>query len=79
MDDYLIIECPHCKLNIFINKNEINCTIFRHGVYKNNFTQMNPHENKIQCDYLFNNNLIYGCGKPFKLMNDYSIIICDYI
>ena len=31
---------------------------------------------------LFNRKLIYGCGKPFKLINDkgnYRAAVCDYI
>jgi hypothetical protein len=39
--------------------------------------------NKIQCDNLKSKDLIYGCGKPFKLINDsdnsFKAIICDYI
>jgi hypothetical protein len=77
--DYLIIECPHCFDQIFIYKNEINCRIFRHGVYKNTGMNMNPHENKNECDRLYMNDEIYGCGKPFKLDNDDKPVICEYI
>jgi hypothetical protein len=44
--------------------------------------QMNPHASKNECDYLFSNGLIFGCGKPFKLIKDGETIIievCDYI
>ena len=78
MENYLIIQCPHCNELIQIFKNEINCSIFRHGVLKSNMQQINPHLNKIECDNLYNNNLIYGCGKPFKIVND-KAEICDYI
>lgn len=76
-NSYIII-CPHCKENIIVNKNEINCTIFRHGVIKSNNQQMNPHTPKTECDRLFNENLIYGCGKPFKF-NGTTLSKCDYI
>ena len=36
----MIIECPHCKIMIEII--ELRCRIFRCGIMKNNFTQINP-------------------------------------
>lgn len=78
----IIVICPHCELDILIMENEINCSIFRHGVYKKNFKQMNPHEKKEECERLAKENLIHGCGKPFKISKDikeYKAVICDYI
>jgi len=75
----IIIECPHCKDLILIN--EINCSIFRHGVLKLNGEQINPHASKPECDLLFEQNLIYGCGKPFELVKKDDIFvgeICEY-
>ena len=75
-----IIKCPHCKKYIFIEK--INCAIFRHAVYKSNNEQVNPHLNKIECQKLIENNLVYGCCLPFKIIeenNKFIAIICDYI
>ncbi len=75
-----IIECPHCHEYVIIK--ELNCAIFRHGVYKNTYNQVDPHASKELCDKLFEENIIYGCGKPFKIVieNDkYNAIICDYI
>jgi len=62
----LIISCPHCNQSIEVI--EINCRIFRCGILKSNFTQIHPHLPKSECDRLFNEQLIYGCGKPFKLV-----------
>ncbi len=76
--EYYVIECPHCHDKILINKKELNCKIFRHGVYKDNLKQINPHESKRECDRLFNNNLIYGCGKPFRF-DGLNVNICGYI
>ena len=79
----LLLKCPHC--DDFVEIIEINCAIFRHGIFKDNLQQINPHLSKIECDNLINNNLIYGCGKPFQIIkkenqNDtYELIICDYI
>ena len=82
MNDYLIFTCPHCQEPIQIFKNEMNCKIFRHAVYKNNFHNINPHAPKAVCDNLVNNNLVYGCAKPFRLVNNGSELvaeICEYI
>lgn len=82
MEEYINIKCPHCDSYILIYKNEINCGIFRHGIYKNTGMQINPHAEKTECDNLYNNNLIYGCGKPFRInkSNDiHNVEICDYI
>ena len=77
--DFVVI-CPHCNLHVMIQ--EINCSIFRHGVYKNNKQQMNPHASKDECDKCVKEDLIIGCGKPFKLVlnnNEYTAVVCDYI
>ena len=60
-----IIECPHCEQVIEVV--ELNCRIFRCGVYKHNYHQIDPHMPKIQCEQLVANGEIYGCGKPFKI------------
>lgn len=76
-----ILECPHCKEFVIIEK--LNCGIFRHGIYKTNGIQIPPHSSKEKCDYYANNQLIYGCGKPFRIIldnnNHYNIEICEYI
>jgi len=82
----LVVECPHCKYPILIE--ELNCRIFRHGVFKINGTQINPHASKELCDFYVKNSLILGCSKPFQIIqnknsinNDdtFIAVICDYI
>jgi hypothetical protein len=84
----IIVTCPSCKEFIIIE--QINCAIFRHGVLKNNYSQIGPHSSKEECDSFVNNDLIFGCGKPFKLEKQeeliddkinikYTAITCDYI
>ncbi len=78
MDPILI--CPHCGDFIMIEK--LNCGIFRHGILKSNLKQMDPHLTKEKCAYLIENELIYGCGKPFQIIvenNAWKIQTCDYI
>lgn len=75
-----ILTCPHCNNFIIIKK--INCGIFRHGILKNNSKQIDPHSSKEMCEYYIKNNLIYGCGKPFKIINNNGTLeseICEYI
>lgn len=82
----IIVECPHCKVQILIE--QLNCCIFRHAIFKNNGKQIDPHTNKNLCDIYIQQNLIYGCGKPFKIIENISVttkcdkfiaIACDYI
>ena len=46
------LTCPHCQDVIIVNESQINCSIFRHAVYKNTMQQISPHESKINCDKL---------------------------
>ena len=85
----IFVTCPHCSDFILIE--HINCAIFRHAILKSNGQQINPHETEENCNYLIKNNLIFGCGKPFRIItndtndisktNDikYIAVICDYI
>lgn len=79
-----IIQCPHCQEFVIIQ--ELNCKIFRHGIYKNTGEQIPPHSPKEDCDRFVLENKIYGCGKPFKIVvlegqdnkNLWCVEICDY-
>jgi hypothetical protein len=73
----MIVHCPHCKEPIIID--QLNCRIFRHGMFKYNFEQIPPHSSKPDCDRFVTDNLIFGCGKPFKIEPDGQVVICDYI
>jgi hypothetical protein len=82
MDDHYVIKCPHCEEFAVINKCDMNCCIFRHGVMKDGGVQMNPHESKEVCDSLSINGMIYGCGKPFQMTvvnGKMTSVICGYI
>ena len=76
----LIITCPNCNEFIIIEK--LNCCIFRHAVYKKTNKQIGPHTSQDKCEQLIKDNLIFGCGKPFKIIkkdNVYIAEICEYI
>lgn len=77
-DDFYRFNCPHCGTNIVVMKNEVNCKIFRCGQLKSNGTQIPPHAQKIVCDQLRENNLVYGCAKPFIFRGEY-VEKCEYI
>ena len=72
-----ICQCPYSDCNIAIEIVEINCAIFRCGIHKNG-QQIDPHLSKEECDKLKQNNKIWGCGRPFKLVNG-ILLQCDYI
>jgi len=53
-------------------------------------TQINPHSTKEECEHYVRNNMIYGCGKPFRIVvknennennekKEYAAVICEYI
>lgn len=76
----IIIKCPHCDL--FMEIEQLNCKIFRHGILRSNGKQIGPHSPKELCDYYIKNDKIYGCGKPFRIEKtgaEYIPLICDYI
>ena len=68
------VECPHCNITIEII--EVNCAIFRCGIFKSNGTQVPPHSSKEECDALIDK--IWGCSRPFKYECG-KAIMCDYI
>ncbi len=72
----LEVICPHCNGSVVIE--EMNCAIFRHGIFKTTGKQIPPHASKEECDKWVQKDEIYGCGKPFKVVEK-KAVICDYI
>jgi len=70
------VTCPYCNGEIIII--ELNCKIFRHAVFKDNGKQLDPHASKELCDRVIEENLVYGCAKPFRIV-DGKVEKCDYI
>jgi len=80
MASLIVEKCPHCLQYITVDPREINCGVFRHGVYRSNFQQMDPHAQKKICDDLYANNQIYGCGRPLRFVQATGKFdVCDYI
>ncbi len=81
--EFYYFECPHCDQKIMVHKTELNCRIFRHGIFKKSGQQIHPHLSRERCERLKSMDLIYGCGKPFRVELDSSdniqAMICDYI
>ena len=80
--DTIVLLCPHCDLMIEVL--QVNCGIFRHGIYRRTHKQIPPHLDKSQCDRLKRENLIWGCGKPFQVIkkenaNGWQAVGCPYI
>ncbi len=76
METQLIVNCPNCNQYIIIE--QLNCCIFRCGVFKYNGIQIPPHLGQIQCNNLIEQRLIYGCASPFRIVNGVAET-CDYI
>jgi hypothetical protein len=72
-----IVQCPHCEQHIEII--ELNCRIFRCGILKQTNIQIDAHLNENECTRLKKNDLIYGCGKPFQILEDNTVVMCGYI
>jgi predicted RNA-binding Zn-ribbon protein involved in translation (DUF1610 family) len=81
--DKIIFQCPNCGDFVVVHRNELNCKIFRHAVYKKNNQNINPHLPEIECVKLLKESLIFGCAKPFKIVkrpdNSYRVQKCGYI
>ena len=79
MDSFHFFICPHCQGHIMVHHTELNCRIFRHGVYRDSGEPISPHTPKEVCDRLIVENRIEGCGKPFRITEDMKVVVCDYI
>ena len=76
-DNPLIVECPHCGGTIVIQA--IKCAIFRHAIFKKNGRQIPPHTKQELCEEYIAKDMVWGCGKPFKIVDKSTAVACDYI
>lgn len=73
-----VLECPHCAEPVIIYPGEVACGIFRHAVYRETMTQVDPHACRELCESLTKTGKIYGCGMPFRFL-DGKLERCEYI
>ena len=81
VEDFFFFNCPNCNEEIIVNKNELNCKIFRHAIFKDSYKQIDPHLQKIYCDKLVEEDKIFGCSKPFEIVRrdvKLYVVKCDY-
>lgn len=86
-DNFYAFPCPHCLSFIRVKADELNCRIFRHGIYKKNYRGIPPHLPKKKCEELVRRACIFGCAKPLEFigggkgnLEDKSCVVrkCDY-
>ena len=81
-ENFYFFQCPNCEGDIIVEKNQLNCKIFRHGIYKKNYKQVDPHLSYEKCKELIENDNVIGCCKPFQIYskdNKLFVRTCDYI
>jgi hypothetical protein len=61
-------QCPHCELWIQVRREDLNCKIFRHGVFIDSGKPIDPHASKGDVESQSHN--ILGCGGPHMIYND---------
>lgn len=80
MKQILTLKCPHCQEYFEVAIQDLNCKIFRHAEFKSG-QQVNPHASREQIKIYKSLDLIYGCGGPFRLVQQEEIyvpLVCDY-
>jgi len=81
MSSPTVVQCPHCFEYVCID--EVNCGIFRHGVYKHTMLPVDPHATYDQCQVIILSDTCFGCVKPFRLeknsLNVVTAVKCGYI
>lgn len=77
-DEVFSFNCPRCQIQIEVLMSQLNCRIFRCGVYKHNMEPINPHASLEECTSLLEQDVIYGCTQPFKILQDMTVVTCEY-
>jgi len=72
----LIVQCPHCQDFIWIE--QLNCRIFRHASFKSG-EPIPPHSTEPECEAYLKSGKVFGCAKPFQILEDGTVVKCDYI
>jgi len=94
----LAVQCPHCvaakkedwQTWIEVDRNELNCRIFRHGCLRQPYEQRGqmvpipPHAPKAVCDQLAAaGQIVGGCCKPYRIVDggggELKAVVCEYV
>lgn len=68
-----ILRCPYCSLPISLNSDFTDGKIFVHGKMKKNGKDIKSDLPADWYQYLRDNELIYGCAKPFVVVRHNSV------
>ncbi|NDE17871.1 hypothetical protein EBZ80_23400 [bacterium] len=81
-----VFNCVHCGAPFVIKEHDFNCRILRHGVMRADGRPINPHAPRAECERLVREGLIWGCGKPMRIVagvgaggGGWQVEECDYI
>lgn len=77
-NDIYTFACPHCELLVQVQRNEINCRIFRHGVFISNQIPIPPHATQAQCHAFAVSPDVVGCCRPFSFDGKSAIALEVY-
>ena len=69
MERLIMFTCPYeeCQGTITVAPNQINCGVFRHGVYKTSGRPVGAHLSQDKCLELVKQGKVYGCVQPFRI------------
>jgi hypothetical protein len=75
----IMFTCPYeeCQGTITVAPNQVNCGVFRHGVYKATGRPIGAHLSKSKCLELIHQQKVYGCAQPFrirKILKEVSVV-----
>ena len=77
----LFVICPHCSGMVEVL--EINCAIFRHGVFADTGQQVPPHCTQEEHLQWVRSGRLIGCGFPFRVRRESTGDLvaepCEYI
>jgi len=78
---YWRVRCPHedCGLWFEVRTDEVNCTIFRHGIFKATGHMLDPHSSQQTCEDAMARDELYGCGKPVRFNPGKWRTPCDVV
>jgi len=84
-DGSLIFACPHCQGTVQVAPQDLNCRIFRHGVFRQipGTPPIPPHASQEECERWVVRGEILGCGGPFQLTEDnppnFKVRVCGFV